>query len=106
VEPGGASFDVHPDEPIIKAAWRAGYQWPTTCWGQADCGVCAMEVLSGAELLAPMTRREATRLRSLLRRGAGRRLACQAVMAAPGRLTVRKAGVRLRDGADNPSADS
>jgi 2Fe-2S ferredoxin len=97
VEPGGARFDVRPKESVIQAAWRSGYQWPTTCWGQAECGVCAMEVLEGSELLCAAEPKEAARLRSLPRRqSAGRRLACQARFALDGTITVRKPGVRTR----------
>ena len=97
VEPGGAHFDVRPGESFIQAAWRAGYQWPTTCWGQAECGACAMEIVEGKELLSAAEPLEAARLRSLpLRNGAGRRLACQARLAVVGTVTVRKPGVRLR----------
>ena len=97
VEPGGAQFDVKRGESVIRAAWRAGYQWPTTCWGQAECGVCAMEVLEGVELLSPAGELEAARLRTLPRREGGkRRLACQALLVGHGTLTVRKPGVRTR----------
>ncbi len=103
VEPGGAHFDVRPGESFIQAAWRAGYQWPTTCWGQAECGACAMEVLEGSELLSTVEPMENARLRSLpLRNGAGRRLACQARLVAVGTVTVRKPGVRLRTTEGSP----
>jgi 2Fe-2S ferredoxin len=97
VEPGGARFDVRPGESVIQAAWRAGYQWPTTCWGQAECGVCAMEILEGREFLVAPDKVEEARLRSLPRRdGGNRRLACQTRVVGGGSLTVRKPGVRLR----------
>jgi 2Fe-2S ferredoxin len=97
VEPSGVHFDVRPAESVIQAAWRAGFQWPTTCWGQAECGVCAMEILEGAEFLVPADKVEAARLRSLPRRdGGNRRLACQTRLTGGGNLTVRKPGVRLR----------
>jgi 2Fe-2S ferredoxin len=97
VEPVGATFEVGPKESVIQAAWRAGFQWPTTCWGQAECGVCAMEVLAGGQILSPVGPAEAARLRALPRREGGtRRLACQAKLVGPGTVTVRKPGVRLR----------
>jgi 2Fe-2S ferredoxin len=105
VEPGDAKFDVRPQETVIEAAWRAGYQWPTTCWGQAECGVCAMEVLEGAELLGPIGEAEATRLRALPRRVGSRRLACQTRLAGSGSVTVRKPGVRRREN-EGPAAAS
>jgi 2Fe-2S ferredoxin len=96
VEPLGVEFDVRPSESVIQAAWRAGYQWPTTCWGQAECGVCSMEIVEGVELLGPAEKLESNRLRSLPRQGGGRRLACQTRMVADGSVTVRKPGVRAR----------
>lgn len=103
MEPLGVEFDVQPSESVIQAAWRAGYQWPTTCWGQAECGVCAMEILEGVEFLGPAEKLESDRLRSLPRReGSGRRLACQTRMVADGSVTVRKPGVRARS-AEGPS---
>jgi 2Fe-2S ferredoxin len=106
VEPGGAQFDVGPGESVIQAAWRAGYQWPTTCWGQAECGVCAMEILEGFEFLVPADKVEEARLRSLPRRdGGSRRLACQTRVIG-GNLTVRKPGVRLRAAEAPPPSPS
>jgi ferredoxin, 2Fe-2S len=105
VEPGGAHFDVRPGESFIQAAWRAGYQWPTTCWGQAECGACAMEVLDGSERLSATEPLEAARLRALPRRGGTtRRLACQAQIALAGTVTVHKPGVRLRATEATPPA--
>ena len=97
VEPGGAHFDVHPGESFIQAAWRAGYQWPTTCWGQAECGACAMEVLEGREFLSTVEPMENARLRSLpLRNGGAAPGVPGAWSVAVGTVTVRKPGVRLR----------
>jgi 2Fe-2S ferredoxin len=103
VDPNGAKFDVRPGESVIQAAWRAGYQWPTTCWGQAECGVCAMEILEGQEFLVPAEKVEESRLRSLPRRDGGhRRLACQTRVIKKGIVTVRKPGVRLREPEASP----
>jgi ferredoxin, 2Fe-2S len=107
VEPAGVEFEVRQGESVISAAWRAGYQWPTTCWGQAECGVCAMEILEGVELLDAAGKLESDRLRSLPRReGGGRRLACQTRLVGKGTVTVRKPGVRLRAAEGDPSAAS
>jgi 2Fe-2S ferredoxin len=105
VEPADVEFDVRTGESVIAAAWRAGYQWPTTCWGQAECGVCAMEILEGIELLDPIDKIEADRLRSLPRRDGGkRRLACQTRVVGAGTVTVRKPGVRERAAEGSPPA--
>jgi ferredoxin, 2Fe-2S len=104
VEPASLTFAIGAQESVIAAAWRAGFHWPTTCWGQAECGVCAMEVLEGVELLSPVGPAEASRLRALPRRGGGHRLACQARVVGPGTVTVRKPGVRTRSAEGSPSA--
>lgn len=96
VEPAGVTFEVRPGQSVIQAAWQAGYHWPTTCWGQAECGACAMEVVAGSERLSPVGAAEALRLRALGRRGTGRRLACQAHCALEGPVVVKKPGVRPR----------
>jgi len=96
VEPGGERFSSNADDSVIEAAWRAGLSWPTTCWGQADCGACAMEIVDGRELLSAVGELEAARLADLPRRQAGRRLACQARVVGEGTVTVRKPGVRPR----------
>jgi ferredoxin, 2Fe-2S len=95
VEPGGQRFEVDSGESVIQAAWRAGLKWPTTCWGQAQCRACAMEVLSGRELLSEVQEKEAAQLRQLPRRQShNRRLACQTRIPGEGTVTVRKIGVR------------
>lgn len=98
VEPIGADLEPEPGETIIEAAWRLGYSWPTVCYGQANCTVCHVEVVSGAENLSPVGDEEQDALQHRLP-GAGRRdlssvrLACRA--QATGDVTVRKNGVRL-----------
>jgi len=98
VEPSGITLDVHDGETVMAAARRAGYRWPTICGGLADCGACALEVVSTtAELPAPTTV-EGVRLNVLVerRRHPDRtwRLACQLVPC--GDVVVRKTGV-VRD---------
>jgi 2Fe-2S ferredoxin len=95
VEPAGIELDVHEGEPIMTAASRLGYRWPTECGGQAECGVCALEVLAAREELPAPTTLEAERLATLperrLRPESELRLACQ-LHAVTG-LVVRKRGV-------------
>lgn len=97
VEPGEQRFEVRAGETVIQAAWRAGLKWPTTCWGQAECRACAMEVTSGRELLSEVMPKEAAQLRQLPRRQShNRRLACQTTVGGEGTVTVKKPGVRPR----------
>jgi 2Fe-2S ferredoxin len=100
VEPSGITFDVAPGETIMAAALRHGYRWPTTCDGLANCGICYIELLSGAEHLGPICEQERYLVENL---PAGRfaagplRLACQATCA--GDVVARKKGVKPREGA-------
>ena len=102
VEPAGIELDVHEGEPIMAAASRLGYRWPTVCGGHAECGVCALEVLAAGEQLPAPSSLEAARLATLPERRlypeAEFRLACQ--MRAVTGLVVRKRGVRRT--ADGP----
>jgi 2Fe-2S ferredoxin len=79
----------------MAAARRAGLRWPTVCGGQAECGVCVLEVIDAPDVLAPPAEDEAVRLAGLpeARRHPERvfRLACR-LLAVDG-LVVRKRGV-------------
>ena len=97
VEPIGADIEIAPGETIIEAAWRLGYHWPTTCYGQATCTSCHVEVIAGDEHLSPVGDEEydalAYRLSGSARRDMTRvRLACRA--QPHGDVTVRRPGVR------------
>jgi 2Fe-2S ferredoxin len=96
VEPSGILLDVLDGETVMGAAVRSGYRWPTVCGGQAECGVCALEVVGAAALPEP-TELEATRLAELPERklypDRAYRLACQ--LRPVDGLVVRKRGVAL-----------
>ena len=95
IEPSGIELDAEPGETVMAAALRSGYRWPTVCGGQAECGVCAVDVVAAPEPLAAPTAEEADRIARLpeLRLHPDRtyRLACRTVVVAG--LTVRKRGV-------------
>jgi len=100
VVPIGIDLDLEPGETIIESAWRHGYDWPTICYGQAQCTACHVEVLSGAEHLAPVEAEERDALDHRLSvTGIADptriRLACRA--RATGEVTVRKVGVVAPD---------
>jgi 2Fe-2S ferredoxin len=100
VLPSGISFDLQPGETILQAAWKAGYEWPTLCYGRGTCTACQCEVLDGVHLLSPRTEAESVMLGDLSRRvrradPRRTRLACQ--VTATGNVTVRKPGVRVPD---------
>jgi ferredoxin, 2Fe-2S len=95
VEPLGADIELEPGEALADAAWRLGYEWPTTCWGQADSMLCRVEVIAGAELVEPAVddeRRAIARHLPRSQRGRAVRLACQLYVIGDG-VVVRKDGV-------------
>ena len=44
VQPSNVPIEVRRGEPLMRAAERLGYRWPTLCHGQAACTVCWIEV--------------------------------------------------------------
>jgi 2Fe-2S ferredoxin len=44
VAPSNVVIEVRGGEPLMKAAERLGYHWPTICHGQAECTACWIEV--------------------------------------------------------------
>jgi 2Fe-2S ferredoxin len=104
VEPLGIVVSVDPGESLLEAAWRAGLDWPTVCYGQAQCMVCRIEVVSGHESIVPADDEETTAMRSRLPRsqaGSNVRLACRMRVRGASEVVVRKSGVR-RSGDGTP----
>lgn len=114
VLPSGAAFDVEPQggepqggeprhgESVMGAAARAGYAWPTTCGGVAECTACVMMLVDGDTTAfaepGPLETAALASLGSASSDPTRWRLACQ-TRVAPGarpdtRVTVRKVGVR------------
>jgi 2Fe-2S ferredoxin len=77
----------------MSAAQRLGVRWPNVCGGQAQCGVCIVEVTAGTSS-PPLPREQQMLNRTSVkaRFGGTLRLACQLVPEEP--LTVSKLGVR------------
>lgn len=48
VESDGHVIPVSQGESFIEAAWRQGYDWPTTCYGRARRLACRMGVTGDA----------------------------------------------------------
>ena len=96
VEPLGVDLELRAGETLIEAAWRAGYDWPTVCFGQAQCTACNVVVVEGGDNLSHVGPEEATALLMLRSSGlanlSARRLACR--LEAHGPATVEKPGVR------------
>ena len=96
IVPAGLTIEVDPGETLAESAWRQGFAWPTTCWGQAECMVCAAVVEDGELAVVPPDEEEedALRLRlppQLLRPES--RLACRLRFTGDGAV-IRKKGVR------------
>jgi len=102
VLPGDLQIEVEPGESLAQAAWRQGYHWPTTCWGEMECMVCAVLVLSGEAAVEPASAEEEAAIRERLprfRQQPGTRLACRLVVTGEG-VVVEKEGVRALSAAD------
>jgi 2Fe-2S ferredoxin len=98
VRPSGIELDASQDEPVMMAAQRAGYSWPTVCHGQGECHACFVTVLAGAENLSPVQAFEAEGVAQVAASavaGQAVRLACQARVR--GDVVVFKRGVRRRE---------
>jgi 2Fe-2S ferredoxin len=96
IVPGDLTLEVALGETLARAAWRQGYHWPTTCWGEMQCMVCATLVLSGADATIPATQEEEAAIGERMARFAqkpGTRLACQLCITGAG-VVVEKVGVR------------
>jgi 2Fe-2S ferredoxin len=92
VEPDRIVLALAPGETLIEAAWRLGYVWPTTCYGQAECTACHVEIVDGGEHASPVQDDEAAALAVLGARRQSVRLACR--LKFNGDAVVRKRGVR------------
>lgn len=75
-----ARIAVAPDESLLAAAQAAGHDWAHACGGRGRCTTCRVQVLAGAEWLAPRTAAE-ERFAALGRLPAGSRLCCQTRLA-------------------------
>lgn len=95
VEPSGIEIALRRNETLLDAALRVGILWPTTCYGQATCTMCAVETVSGEEHLSERGTEETEAITQWLsgRQDRARtRLACR--LTATGPATVKKRGVR------------
>ena len=96
VDPAGFELEVQQGETLAEAAWRLGYYWPTTCWGQAECMLCHVLVVEGEAETEPPEDEELSHMDSLMPsyvRKADTRLACRLKVRGGG-VVVEKKGVR------------
>jgi 2Fe-2S ferredoxin len=89
VEPAGIDIEVEPEETLMEAADRLGYDWPTFCHMQCLCGQCYVEIKDGAGLCSPVAEQEEETLANN-DRPEGARLACQ--LLVNGDVTVYREG--------------
>lgn len=96
IEPSGVEFDVRPKESVAEAAWREGYEWPTKCYGQAECMLCITKVLDGELSALPADDEELFEMRTRLparMSNSLNRLGCRVYVNEDG-LVLEKRGVR------------
>ncbi|GAB3841875.1 2Fe-2S iron-sulfur cluster-binding protein [Hymenobacter jeollabukensis] len=74
--PGGP-INVQPGQTLLRALHDAGHDWMHACGGRGRCTTCRIELLSGADCLAPPTAHE-LRYLTTGRLAATARLTCQA----------------------------
>ena len=103
VEPDAITLTLEDGETLIEAAWRLGYEWPTTCYGQAECTACHVEIVAGAAESSAVGDDEAAALAILGARGTHTRLACR--VRFTGDAVVRKRGVRAHAAAETKTGD-
>jgi ferredoxin, 2Fe-2S len=101
VLPLDVELTVRRGEPLMAAAQRHGYYWPTHCRGQALCTACLFEIVSEGDGFDPAEPLEQDALESLsefqTRRPGQLRLGCQALPR--GSVTVFKRGMKRRGNA-------
>jgi 2Fe-2S ferredoxin len=100
VEPGCHSLSLQARETLLDGALRMGWRWPTICQGNAECLVCWVEIVGGAENVLPAEPVEIAALELLAARQSplsalpvDKRLACQ--LRFTGDAAVRRAGLKL-----------
>jgi 2Fe-2S ferredoxin len=94
--PADIELDVGPGEPLMAAATRLGYTWPTICGGQAACTACHVH-LTDPEACDPPNALEQECLDTLVGTHLGTpevRLACQLTVKSS--TTVTKRGWKPR----------
>jgi 2Fe-2S ferredoxin len=96
VDPAGWELDVQVGETLAEAAWRLGYYWPTSCWGQAECMLCYVRITDGELEAEPPDEEELSRMDTRMPsqwQSSTTRLACRLRVNGAG-LVVEKKGVR------------
>ena len=56
--PGGLRVECEEDDSVFELGRGAGIRIPTSCVGNASCGLCRVKVVSGEEHLTPFNAAE------------------------------------------------
>jgi len=98
IQPLGVTIEVEAGETLFDAAFREGFEWPSTCFGQLECTLCATRIQQGYEHFKPMSEAEEHALKY---RYAGdddqrdlRLACCLEINGDGGEIVVFKKGVR------------
>ena len=95
IEPAGIDLTCRHGEKLMLAAWREQLRWPTICGGNAECGVCYVQILSSQCELENMELKESKALQLTPEhlRGVPIRLGCQLRVTCE--MTVRRVGAGI-----------
>ncbi|MBK5259381.1 MAG: (2Fe-2S)-binding protein [Thermoanaerobaculia bacterium] len=85
--PLGLEAEAKADETVLDVARRTGAPLGNACGAVGICARCVVRVLDGAESLSPPTAIE-TRVAARNKLDPAERLACQAVVMGPCRVTT------------------
>ena len=106
-QPANVTTDIDAGVNIRDASLAAGLQIPSTCGGVGSCGLCKIQITSGAEHLSPMTQLETGKLGNVFFI-TKERLACQTTITGDVSCEVPDDSARRAKGAqlkkDNFSA--
>jgi 2Fe-2S ferredoxin len=56
--PGDLRVDCEQDESVFDVGRRAGIRIPTSCVGNASCGLCRVKIIAGEDQLTPFNAAE------------------------------------------------
>jgi len=87
VENGGSEVRASPAVSLLNTLMQNGIGIAHLCGGKAICGTCRIKIVSGKEVLSPMTEAEIGRLKAM-GNPADTRLACQTYTAGDVRIKI------------------
>jgi len=94
-QPSGMRVECQPGESIYEVAWRSGAALASACGAKATCGLCRVKIVSGEQLLVPLTDHDKKHLGNVYFLTKVR-LGCQARVATEGDIVVEAVGAVKR----------